>query len=293
MRKRICLISHIYPTSENKIKGSFIKEFVEQMTKAECDFNLCVIRKRILIPVLLPVKFLFYKITKQPDIIHAHFGVPSGFLAALSKGKTPLVTTIHRVEVKNPVLKQFIPFTVRRSDVVICVSDSIRRDVVDLSGEQSNIITLHNAIDLNKIKKTKNPNLRKKLRIPEDAIIISTIGFFEARKKFDLLIDACVDIVKDYNCYVIIAGSGQCKEEYEQIIDENNLNQKVLLIGEVFDNNKIGLLLESEIFVFPSLSEGHSIAILEAMACENAVILSDIPPNRETISNGKEGFLVD
>jgi glycosyltransferase involved in cell wall biosynthesis len=53
------------------------------------------------------------------------------------------------------------------------------------------------------------------------------------------------------------------------------------------------LLSTSDVFIFPTPAEGHSVLLLEAMAAGNAVLASDIEPNKETIEHGISGYLFD
>ena len=68
------------------------------------------------------------------------------------------------------------------------------------------------------------------------------------------------------------------------------IEDKVIFTG--YRNDVIEVLSLFEVFILPSLSEGFSNVILEAMACGRPVIATDIPANREVITNGKEGILV-
>lgn len=71
----------------------------------------------------------------------------------------------------------------------------------------------------------------------------------------------------------------------------SGIEEKIIFTGEVPNVEEYYPLID--IFVFPSLWEGLSITLIEAMASGRCIIASDIPSNRELITDGKTGELFD
>jgi glycosyltransferase involved in cell wall biosynthesis len=86
-----------------------------------------------------------------------------------------------------------------------------------------------------------------------------------------------------------IVGDGPLFHELTALINNNNLENNVFLLGS--RNDVPALLAEYDCFVFPSLVEGFSGAIVEAMFAGLPVLASDIPPNKEAITHLKTGYL--
>lgn len=88
-----------------------------------------------------------------------------------------------------------------------------------------------------------------------------------------------------------IVGDGPLREELTTLINENKLEDKVFLLGS--RNDVPALLSEYDCFVFPSLVEGFSGALVEAMFAGLPILASNIPQNKEAIVHLKTGYLFE
>jgi glycosyltransferase involved in cell wall biosynthesis len=89
---------------------------------------------------------------------------------------------------------------------------------------------------------------------------------------------------------LLIAGEGPMRGELEQLVKELNLNNVVSFLGTYKQVKE--LLITSDVFVLPSLSEGMPGALLEAAALEKPCVASDLESIREIVENGESGLLV-
>ena len=95
---------------------------------------------------------------------------------------------------------------------------------------------------------------------------------------------------------LIIAGNASSREEkrykekLQNTIFENKLNYRVLLLSNVSNEEIKSLYAMSKLFVFPSVYEGFGIPILEAMAYNKKIVLSNIEPFREIINYDKRFY---
>ena len=92
------------------------------------------------------------------------------------------------------------------------------------------------------------------------------------------------------NARLWLVGEGPFEKTLREWIDVRNLSGRVVLAG-VFDNVD-ELLTAADLFVLPSLEEGMSLAMLEAMATGLPIVATDIPGNREIVTHGEHGLLV-
>jgi glycosyltransferase involved in cell wall biosynthesis len=75
-------------------------------------------------------------------------------------------------------------------------------------------------------------------------------------------------------------------------IDALGLGERVTIHGRVIPQEVAERLAEADAYLQTSLSEGHPTALVEAMACELAVVATDVGGTREAVTDGVEGFLV-
>lgn len=91
--------------------------------------------------------------------------------------------------------------------------------------------------------------------------------------------------------FLTIVGDGEERNLIESEIRKLNIEDRVCLLGDRSD--VVELLLASDVFLMTSLSEGHSIALLEACAAGVPAIVSNVGGNVEIIHNNQTGFVVD
>jgi len=189
----------------------------------------------------------------------------------------------------------YCKFFLTNVDHFIAVSKTTKNQLISLLGNR-NITVVENGIDIKdfkKIKKYSENELKKKYNI--DSEFIFTVGHFENRKNFLNLILSMKNI-NNRKIKLIIAGNASSKEEIrlkeklQNTIYENKLNYRVMLLSNLGDEEIKSLYSMSKLFVFPSVYEGFGIPILEAMAFNKKMVLSNIEPFREIIKYDKRYF---
>jgi sugar transferase (PEP-CTERM/EpsH1 system associated) len=128
-----------------------------------------------------------------------------------------------------------------------------------------------------------------------DTIVFGTVGRMEAVKDQTTLARAFVHMVAMHpqgreKLRLIMIGDGALREPAMTIIESAGLGQLAWLPGEREDVPE--LLRAIDIFVLPSLAEGISNTILEAMASGLPVVATDVGGNSELVEQGLTGFLV-
>ena len=86
-------------------------------------------------------------------------------------------------------------------------------------------------------------------------------------------------------------GDGHDRTYFENIAKDLNINSYISFHGD--SNNVLALLQQSRIFILPSRAEGHSNALLEAMACGLPVIATKVGGNLDVLNNNENGILVE
>lgn len=97
------------------------------------------------------------------------------------------------------------------------------------------------------------------------------------KKGLDILAEAAgIFLEKFPKWQIVIAGpDGGAKEAFEKRIGQLQLNSQVHLLGPIYGDLKYSLVKAAEVFVLPSRQEGFSVAILEAMAAANPVVITE------------------
>lgn len=165
-----------------------------------------------------------------------------------------------------------------RSDKVIAVSRGIERDLRINYGIKENLLqTIYNGCDLKmideKLDEKLEPGQEKWFSAPACPMFV-TMGRLEAQKGQWHLIRAFSEIVKKYpSAKLIILGTGDKKEYLIKMAEGLNLSDNVIFGG--FCRNPFNIMARCDIFVFPSLFEGFSNAIIEGMYCGLPAIAAD------------------
>jgi len=97
---------------------------------------------------------------------------------------------------------------------------------------------------------------------------------------------------EDPNVKFWIAGEGREREDLQNKVDELGLSASVRFLGRVSHENMPELLGNTDIYVSTSTTDGASVSLLEAMASGAFPVVTDIPANKEWITDGNNGFLI-
>jgi glycosyltransferase involved in cell wall biosynthesis len=128
-------------------------------------------------------------------------------------------------------------------------------------------------------------DLRKLLDLPENGFIITNVGRLSSQKNQQLLIE-CVKNLDDI--ILLIIGEGELRNELE--FQLKGFEKKVRLVGQVEAVEIPKYLFISDLFVIPSLYEGMSNALLEALSFGLPIISSNLPEQKEVLKEGSTEF---
>ena len=151
---------------------------------------------------------------------------------------------------------------------------------------------IHNGITLENTSVNKSKELRKELSIEEDAYIAAVVANMNYEIKGHRYLIEAAKILKDknINLKIILVGDGALKDSL--ITQAKNLEVDDMLIFLGYRNDVHDILSSINMFILPSLSEGLSIAILEALRAKLPIVATNVGGNPEIITNGENGILV-
>ncbi len=124
--------------------------------------------------------------------------------------------------------------------------------------------------------------------IDKKSFTFGYVAKMRPKKGFDTLIHAFALLHHDFpNTHLLLVGDGPLRPQIEHAIQKKGLSPHITLTG--VRDGKI-MLAAMDVFVFPSLFEGMSNALLEAMAAGKPIIASDIQENRELLEDPRYGL---
>ena len=151
-------------------------------------------------------------------------------------------------------------------------------------------------IDLNKFRTTEDLHKEKRNRlcsefnIPNDAIILLSVGEVNKNKNHRVVIEA-LGKIKCRTIYYIICGRGPLIEEYKELSKQLNIEEQVILAG--YRTDVADFYKAADVFVFPSFREGLPVSVMEAMASGLPVIATRIRGSSDIVKEKVNGILLE
>ncbi len=218
------------------------------------------------------------------DIVHTHNTKPLIFAAPAARlARVPRVVHTRHGQRFRASSRQtaLFPWLAAMTDRVVCVS----KDSAELSAREGisekRIKTILNGIDLSRFDYIG----------PQERGPALMVGRLSPEKDVETLVWAAALVVRERPPFRLrIAGDGPCLASLKQLAYNLGLQGKVEFLGEV--RAIPGLLAQASLFVLPSLTEGVSLTLLEAMARGLPVVATHVGGNPEVVVNGETGYLV-
>ncbi|MEM3369882.1 MAG: glycosyltransferase family 4 protein [Candidatus Micrarchaeia archaeon] len=175
---------------------------------------------------------------------------------------------------------------------MICVSYGVKDAFVKQGIHAEKCVVVHNGIDPETKPSISPFEIRKKLGISEDDILIGVVGSLIKIKRIIDLIDAFYILTYQTKNSVkcIIVGEGPEKDSLIEYAKKRKIQEKIIFTG--FQSNAISYINAMDIFVLTSEKEGLPRVILEAMLMGKPVVASNVTGPAELVIDGETGFLV-
>lgn len=244
--------------------------------------------------LLYPYSLLSVLKKEEPDLIHSHSG--SWLTAAITSKYTgiPHIYTEHGRHYPDPKLIIFLEGLYSRfTKKIVAVSPMLAgylKKTLKINSDKIELI--ENGVDIAHYRpQEKCAAIKNELGLSPDTKVIGIIARLSKVKNHYILLLAFKQIIsKKKNVRLLIVGDGPEHLNIENAIKELGLSKYCFLLGERHDIPE--LLSVMDVFVLPSLSEGTSLSLLQAMSCGKPVIVSKVGGNLKIVKNGVTGFLV-
>lgn len=206
--------------------------------------------------------------------------------------RKPSVVTIHGVFAKRNwqtnllqhiYSRTFGSVLLRNATIVRCLTNEDAREIEALGCAREKIRVVPNFVDTDYFTPGK---------MEQEGLLVWT-GRLVPEKGLYSLLSACRSVRRlGTNIRAELLGGGPMARELEATVEEQGLGGIVKLRGAQPRAEVLSALQRAQVFVFPSLKEGMSLSLLEAMACGKAIVASDIPSVRQLLIQNTSGLLV-
>lgn len=261
----------------------------------------------------------------KPDVLHAHWLLPNGFIAAVAARRLdiPLVISVPgsdaHVAGQNPLFRAMARFALRQADLVTANSAELREAVVTIGSQRTrrgienteaaaeelrrkfDLIIYGTDPDALKPDLAGVEALRTRLQLATgDAsglpTVLLCVGRMVPKKGFDVLIRALAEpTLSDRPVVAIMVGEGDDKAAWQQLAEELGVSARLRWVGNV-PKDQIGVYYNlADVLINPAVSnpaDGLNVCVLDAMSCAKPVIGSNVAGNPLAIVDGETGLIV-
>lgn len=282
------------------MEGSFTKEAMEN----NIPIKIIKQNNRASFKEILEIKK--YIKDENFDLVHCH-GARANYISFFIKKslKVPFITTLHsdyKLDFTDNIYKKliFTPinyFSLKSFDYILTVTNEFKKMLINRNFKEEKLITIYNGINfdenINLIPKSeflKNYNIF----FEEDKVYVGIVARLQAVKGIRYFLEAINHLIKNDDkdkIRVLIAGSGSLEKEAENFILNNNLQDKVKMLGFVQDINSFYNIIE--INVLSSLSESFPYSLLEGARQKKATVSTAVGGIPEMIKDNETGFLTE
>lgn len=236
------------------------------------------------------------------DIYHAQDCIGANALALLKKSDriSHFLRTVHHIEDYSSIyLQQCQDRSIRDADLCFCVSQVWQQELQKRYQIQVPLVT--NGVNTKHFSAIKNGSetaLKQSLGLTGYPIYL-TVGGIEPRKNSHKLLQAFAELLTLYpHAQLAIAGGATLfdyqsyREDFFDIATNLGIKEPQLIITGVMAHHELPVLYRCvDAFVFPSVTEGWGLVILEAIASGLPTIVSEMPPFTEFLSSGQALFV--
>lgn len=256
-----------------------------------------VLRRREPLDPLLPHRLASLARRDNVDVLHAHNFTPFFYstLARLTAQRLGVVATFHNTRIGDAGLKRraALRLLAPRDGAIVGVSNQTSTILQSIVGKSTQVSCVANGVDVARFQRVSSDRdaLRAELEIPAGGRIIGSVGRLSPENDYATLIGAFVNVLHAHgSTYLVLAGAGPELNHLQNEAKRHGVGSRVFFIGPRSDVSRV--LSALDVFVLSSLTEGTSMALLEAMAAGVPIVATAVGGTTDLIRNEVHGLLV-
>lgn len=240
----------------------------------------------------------------RATIMHGHWVVPGGPVAALAAPRLPLVVSLHGSDVyvaETVALARAVARKVfQRADAVTACSADLGRRAVALGADPARVEVVPYGVDAARFR--PDPRARAKRRaelgIAAGATVVFTAGRLVRKKGFEYLIDAMARLPQDSDVRLIIAGAGDLDAELRARAAAAPLGARVRFLGNIPQDEVAAWLATADIVAIPSVRDdsgnvdGLPNIVMETLASGTPLVSTPAGGIATVVESGRTGLIV-
>jgi L-malate glycosyltransferase len=227
----------------------------------------------------------------RPDLVHAGPVQTCAFIAALA-GSRPLLTMSWGFDLmqdaeRNAWWRWVTRYTLKSSTFFVSDAEVTRRKAVEYGMEPACTAVFPWGVDLRRFR----PAVQASRKRPEPFMLFCNRSW-EPRYGVDVLARAFVKVAQQRDdVSLLLLGGGSQAQAIKQILLSGHALERVQFGGQVPQADVPRWYGMADLYISPSHVDGSSVSLMEALACGLPALVSDIPANREWVSDGVNGWL--
>lgn len=176
------------------------------------------------------------------------------------------------------------------SDFIIATTSSLKKILVSRGKQSSKVFVIPNHVNTKIFRPLRKDRARKELGMNSNEKSLFFAGRLEEQKNVSTMIKAVSRIPK---IKFYIAGRGSLGEKLRELVRERGIEDRVYFLDKIPQDKLVKYVNACDVFLFPTLYEGHSMALIEVMTCRTPIISSRVEGNIDVIEDGVNGLLVN
>jgi glycosyltransferase involved in cell wall biosynthesis len=241
---------------------------------------------------------------KRATVMHGHWVVPGGVIAAAARPALPLVVSLHGSDVfvaeRTAVARVAARGVFDRAGFVTACSDDLARRAVALGAAADRLEVVPYGVDVTRFKPAPGAReaARARLGIPPGAPLLFAAGRLVRKKGFEYLIDAVPMIDSAAPAHLAIAGGGDLAEELRARAVARGVADRVHFLGDLTQDAVAGWFAAADAAVAPSVRDdsgnvdGLPNTVLEALASGTPLVSTPAGGIATVVEDGRTGVIV-
>jgi glycosyltransferase involved in cell wall biosynthesis len=227
----------------------------------------------------------------KPDVLHAHYATSYGLVGALS-GFHPFIisswgTDVMKFPNKNFVAKSILKYNFKNADVLCATSNTIKEYIAQVTAKEVSVVPF--GINTEIFKPEKSESL-----FESDKFVLGSIKPLETLYNIDVLINSFAVLRNKHgNLKLLIVGEGAAEPELKALVEKLGLTADVKFTGRVPFNEISNYYNMIDVLVNISEYESFGVSVIEAMACEKPVVVTNVGGLKEIVKDDSVGLKVE